>query len=191
MTEINISEWLAKVKKEPKEGAPPIVIVLAGYFLMYRFLYSPKAVELQRELRKNSGIESQIKELESAVDEIDFIRLEVNELQQKRAAIDKYCYKKSQIPEFLRQLRQWGQTVGVEFRSLHPESPVGKTFETITYEELSVRVNFNRDFRQLGMFLRLLEKSEKVIKIEVPEIAPNASGTLSFELRPTIVLLPG
>lgn len=187
--EVSISEWLQKAKADPKLAAQPLMIILALAFMEYRFLYSPQVKNLEKENKKNAGVIRQMDDLKKATEDIDNIRLEVNELKLKKSLAEKYCYKQSEVPLFFQDLRKWGREAGIDLKSLQPSPPVAKTFETLAYEEMSVKIPFSGDLKQLGIFLRTLEKSDKIIKVDLPPLKPDASGTFKFDLNPTILVL--
>jgi len=81
--EFSITDWLKKAKDDPKVAAQPLVIVAAVAFMGYKFLYSPKVIELAKELKKNKGVEDQIKTVESAVENLEEIKLDIEERKAK------------------------------------------------------------------------------------------------------------
>lgn len=187
--EIKLYEWCLKAKDEPKLAAQPVIILLALVFICWKFLYSPQKAILEKERKKSKGIQDQIRELESAVANIEEIKIEVNDLKKDRLEAEELCYGKMRAPEFLQDLRRIAKQAGLELKSINPQPPVSRSFETITFEEYPVKISFNGDLKQLGIFLRLLETHKKVISINLPTLVPDASGSFRFDISPTAVML--
>ncbi|HNW36191.1 MAG TPA: type 4a pilus biogenesis protein PilO [Candidatus Ozemobacteraceae bacterium] len=187
--EFKLQEWLAKAKEEPKLAAPPVVILLAVIILSWKFLYSPQKLIFEKEKKKNKGVQDQIKGLESAVANIEEIKIEVNDLKKARLEAEELCYKKMEAPQFLQDLRKLAKQAGLELKSINPQPPVPRTFETVSFEEYPVKISFTGDFKQLGTFLRILEKHKKIVSVTLPQLVPDASGTFRFDIMPTTVLL--
>ncbi|HEY9072094.1 MAG TPA: type 4a pilus biogenesis protein PilO [Candidatus Ozemobacteraceae bacterium] len=187
--EFKLQEWIAKAKEDPKLAAQPVVILAAIVFLGWKFLYSPQQLIYEKEMKKNKGVQNEIKGLESAVANIEEIKIEVNDLKQSRLAAEELCYKKMEAPQFLQDLRKLAKQAGLDLKSINPQPPVARSFETVSFEEYPVKISFTGDFVQLGTFLRILEKHKKIISISLPQLTPDASGTFKFDLVPTTVLL--
>lgn len=188
--EINITDWLKKAKEDPKNLAPPVVIVLALLFLGHKFLYAPKTIELKKVDRNLKRIEREINGIESAVESIEDIKLDIAEKKAQLNKILKLCYKKSEMTSFLRKVRELARQAGVPVKSLNPKPIIPIKIGSIDAELFSVSFNFSGDIVQLGVFLRLLEKEEKITFNKMPNLKPNASGTFVLELTPTSILLP-
>ncbi len=188
--EIKLYEWCLKAKDDPKLAAQPVVILLALIFLCWKFLYSPQKVILEKERKRTKGVQDQIRELESAVANIEEIKIEVNDLKKDRLEAEELCYGKMRAPEFLQDLRRIAKQTGLELKSINPQPAVSRNFETITFEEYPVKISFTGDIKQLGIFLRLLETHKKIISISLPALAPDASGSFKFDISPTAVMLP-
>lgn len=186
----SITEWLENAKTDQKVAAQPFLIIGALLFLGWKFIYSPYQVTLTKELKKNKGIQDQINALEAAVADKDKIALEVNDYRKAMEAAEKMCYKKSEAPLFLQHLRNLGKQAQLEIKSITPQPMIQKSFETLTYEEFPVKITFQGTFSQLGIFLRILETQPKLIKVQLPPLAPDASGTFKFDLMPTAIVIP-
>ena len=185
----NFQEWLEKAKQDPKVAAQPVVVLVALILLAYKFLYLPQKTLLTKELKKNKGVQDQIRGLESAVANIEEIKMEVNDLKKSWSEVETRCYKKEEAPLFLQDLRELGKKADVNFKSIIPLPSIPKNFETLSYELYPVKITFAGNFKQLGLLLRAFEKHVKVIAIDLPNLEPDASGTFKFDLTPTTVLL--
>ncbi len=188
--EFSITDWLAKAKEDPKVAAQPLIIAVALLFGGYKFLYAPKTIELAKEEKKSKGIENNIKKVKSAVDNIEDIKLDIEDKKEKLNKAKTELYRKSEMTKFLRRVRELALKAGIEVKSVNPQPITPVQLGQVTAEKLPVAFSFNGDMQKLGVFLRLIEKEEKLTFIQLPDLAPNASGTFELELIPTTILLP-
>ncbi len=190
MEEFSLTEWLAKAKQEPKMAAQPVVVLLAIVFFGWKFFYSPKKVLLEKERKKQKDVQGQMRELETAVENKEELKLEVEELKKKQAELEKICYKKNEAPIFLQDLRKLAKEAGLDIKSINPMPMIPKTFESLVYEEYPVRIAFSGDLAQLGIFLRTMENHPRLIFLDLPPLVPDASGAFKFDLNPTAFVVP-
>ncbi len=189
MAEISLMEWLDKAKADPKVAAQPIIAVVAILALGWKFGYAPVQVEIAKELKKNKGVQDQIKGLEAAVANIEDIKINVAEMKKKWDEVQSLCYNKNEAHKFLQDLRQIGRDVGLDIKNITPQPTVQKTYDTLIYEEYPIKIAFTGTLAQLGIFLRKLEKHPKITFLTLPPIVPDASGTLRIDLLPSTILL--
>jgi len=188
--EFNITDWLKKAKEDPKIAAQPFLVIAAVAFMGYKFLYSPKVVELGKEIKRNKGVESQIQAVESAVENLEEIKLDIEERKAKWANALKVCYRKSEMTAFLRRVRELAQKAGITVKSVNPQAITPQQVGQISTEKFPVSFFYTGDLTQLSIFLRLVELEEKVTFISIPPLTPNASGLFEVELTPTTILVP-
>lgn len=188
--EFSITKWLAKAKEDPKVAAQPVLIVVGIFFGGYKALYAPKTIELLKQEKKTKGIEGQIKRLESAVENLEDIKLEIEEKKSAWKKARELCYRKSEVTKFLRRIRELAQLAGIPVKSVNPQTITKLNLGEISVEKLPVSIFFNGDIVKLGTFMRLLEKEEKITFMSLPTLMPNASGTFDLELLPTTILIP-
>lgn len=188
--EFKISEWLAKAKEDPKVAAQPLVIIAAVLFGGYKFAYSPKVVELGKELKKNQKIEADIKKVQSAVNNIEDIKLDIEEMKARFNKAKTMCYRKSDMTAFLRRVRELALKAGIEVKSVNPLPISPLSLGGMPAERFSVSFYYTGDLLKLGTFMRLVELEEKITFLNMPTLSPNASGTFEVELTPTTILLP-
>ncbi len=188
--ELNISEWLKKAKDDPKLAAQPLVVVLALAFMGYKFLYSPKVIELGKEIKKNQRVEADIKTVESAIENLEDIKLDIEDRKAKWEAAQKLCYKKAEMTSFLKRVREIAQKAGINVKSVNPQTITPTQVGKVTVENFPVSFFYSGDLVQMGTFMRLLELEEKITFISIPPLAPNASGVFEVELTPTTILVP-
>ncbi|GAB4275454.1 MAG: hypothetical protein Kow0029_16620 [Candidatus Rifleibacteriota bacterium] len=187
--QINLTEWLAKAKEDPKLAAQPVIIILAIFFGGYKALYAPNVKLLERAKKTNKRVEDNIKKLESAVENIEDIKLVIEEKKSKWKKAKELCYRKSELTKFLRRIREIAKLAGVPVKSVNPGTISAMKIGEITVEQLPVSIFFTGDLVQLGIFLRLLEKEKKITYLKLPTLSPNASGTFEVELTPTTILI--
>ncbi len=186
----SLSEWLKKAKDDPKLAAQPLVVVLALAFGGYKGLYAPKVAELLKEEKKIKGIESNIKKLQAAADNIEDIKLDIETKKAAFAKSLKLCYRKSEMTSFLRRVRELSSQAGIPIKSVNPQPLSPIQIGEVTAEKFPVSFSFSGDLIQIGTFLRLIEKEEKLTFLSMPNLKPNASGTFELELTPTTILIP-
>ncbi|MBU1109833.1 MAG: type 4a pilus biogenesis protein PilO [Candidatus Riflebacteria bacterium] len=187
--EFSISEWLKKAKGDPKVAAQPLIIVAALFFGGYKGLYAPKAVELLKEDKKVKSVEANIKKVQSAVDNIEDIKLDIEDKKSKLNQAIKRCYRKSEMTSFLRRVRELATQAGIPIKSVNPQPLTQEALGAITVEKFPVTFSFSGDLVQLGTFLRLIEKEEKITFVKMPNLKPNASGTFDLDITPIAVLI--
>jgi Tfp pilus assembly protein PilO len=188
--QVNITEWLAKAKEDPKLAAQPVIIVAALFFLGYKFLYAPQVGELEKQEKKTKRVEGSIKRVESAADNLEDLKLEIAEKKAAWKESQQLCYKKSEMTKFMRRVRELANLAGIPVKSINPQSISPLKLGEISVEKLPVSIYFTGDLVKLGTFLRLIEKEEKVTFVSLPNLTPNASGLFEIELIPTTILIP-
>lgn len=188
--ELNISDWLKKAKDDPKLAAQPLLVVAALAFMGYKFLYSPKVIELGKEIKKNQRVEADIKTVESAIENLEDIKLDIEERKAKWETAQKLCYKKAEMTSFLKRVREIAQKAGINVKSVNPQTITPTQVGKVTVENFPVSFFYSGDLVQMGTFMRLLELEEKITFISIPPLAPNASGVFEVELTPTTILVP-
>jgi len=182
-------EWLEKAKADPKVAAQPLIAIVAVAALGWKFGYAPVQTEIAKELKKNKGVQDQIKGLETAVANIEDIKIGVAEMRKKWDEVQALCYNKNEAHKFLQDLRQIGRDVGLDIKNITPQPTIQKTFDTLIYEEYPIKIAFSGSLAQLGIFLRKLEKHPRITFLELPPIIPDASGVLRLDLLPSTILL--
>ncbi|EKD81672.1 MAG: hypothetical protein ACD_39C01696G0002 [uncultured bacterium] len=188
--EFSLTEWLKKAKEDPKVAAQPFLIIAALAFGGYKGLYAPKVAELLKEDKKIKGIEANIKKLQAAVDNIEDIKLDIEDKKSAFSKSVKLCYRKSEMTSFLRRVRELSSQAGIPVKSVNPQPLSELKLGEAAVEKFPVTFSFSGDLVQLGTFLRMIEKEEKLTFVSMPNLKPNASGTFDLELTPTTVLIP-
>lgn len=187
---LSLINWLEQAKSDPKIAAQPLIIIVAMFFLGWKFLYSPQKVLLTKELKRKQGIEAEIRNLEKAIEDKENIELEVADLKKQIEEARSKCYKQSEAHQFLQDIRAIAKKSNLEVRGIAPLPMVAKSLEGLNYSEFPVKITFQGNFQKLGIFLRNLELFDKVIKVDLPVLAPDASGTFKFDINPTALVVP-
>ncbi|PKL48469.1 MAG: hypothetical protein CVV42_09280 [Candidatus Riflebacteria bacterium HGW-Riflebacteria-2] len=188
--EFSITDWLKKAKEDPKLAAQPLVIIAALAFGGYKGLYAPKVLELKKEDRKTKAIESQINDVQAAVDNRENILLDIEDKKAQLGKAIKLCYRKSEMTSFLRRVRELATQAGIPIKSVKPLPLVPTPMGNIEAEKCTVTFGFSGNLLQLATFMRLVEKEQKITFLNMPNLTPNASGTFDVELSPTTILIP-
>ena len=81
--QFSISNWLQQSKEDPQKAAPPIVILVAVIFAAWKFGYSPKAVLIDKELKKNKRLAGEMKSFKSAANQLEDIKLDIESKKKK------------------------------------------------------------------------------------------------------------
>lgn len=188
--EFSLTEWIKKAKSDPKLIAPPIVIVLGVIYGGYKFLYAPQVKALTKISRQMKGTASEVRNLRQAIENIEDIKLDVAEKKANLEKSLKLCYKKSEVTNYLRRVRELAMQAGIPVKSINPRPPAPVKVGPISAEQIQVAFNFSGDLVQLGTFLRLIEKEQKITYCDLPNLKPNASGTFDLVLLPTAIFMP-
>ncbi len=176
MDKFSVLDWFYKVKANPKEGAPLVIILVLAIFLIYKHGYSPKVKLLAREVRKLKGVQGQINQLHSATQNADEIALEIEEQKVKFERAKNLCYGKNDLTTFLRRIRELTSLSQIEIRGINPRPLTKKSIGGIEAEELGVSFNFKGDIVKLGFFLRLLEIEDKLTFLDLPDLVADENG---------------
>jgi hypothetical protein len=189
MDNFSILEWYYKVKSEPKEAAPLIVIILLVVFLGYKNLYAPKALLLVREERKLKGAQGQLNQIQSATQNADEISLEIEEQKYKFERAKKLCYGKNDITAFLRRVRELATLSKIDIKSINPQPLTKYMVGEIETELLTVSFNFQGDIVKLGIFMRMLELEEKITFLKLPQLSADDKGIFNLTLSPSTIII--
>jgi Tfp pilus assembly protein PilO len=187
---VSISDWLKKAKEDPKLALQPFLIIGAVAFMGYKFLYAPKTIEIAKELKKSKGVADQIKKVETAIENIEDIKLNIEERKAKWTASQKLCYRKSEMTSFLRRVRELAQKAGIEVKSVNPQPISQMQVGQVSVEKFPVSFFYTGDLVTIATFLRLVELEEKISFLSIPHLLPNASGSFEVEFVPTTILVP-
>lgn len=190
MAEINITEWIETVKEEPKQGVQALIIVFGIMFLIYRQLYLPKANELEVEQRKLSRVEQELNRYSSAGENIEDIKLEIEDMRESWRIAQQICYKRAEMPEFMRRIRELAQKAGFQVRNVRPGRATNINLGGITVEKFPVTVPFSGDFVTLTVFIRLLETEERIVIFSLPTLRPDNDGQFTFNMELSALVIP-
>lgn len=188
--EIKITEWLQKAKENPKEGAIPIVAFLCLGFIVYKFLYAPKALLLTKELKKNKAVQVEMKKFQNAANQLEDIKIDIEDKKKELNNIQKLCYKELERTQFLRRIRELAQQANLNIKSINPMPDQNLSIGPITAKKFSVNFNYLDNLHKLLTFMRLVELEEKICFMPVPSLSSSASGTFDTTVTVSTILLP-
>lgn len=190
MDNFSVLEWYYKIKSNPKDGAPIIVIMALVLFLGYKNLYAPKVQLLAREDRKLKGLQGQLNQIQSATQNADEIGLEIEEQKFRFERAKKLCYSKNDITAFLRRIRELANLSQLEIKSINPQPLAKYKIGEIETELLTVSFSFQGDIVKLAFFIRLLELEEKITFIKLPQLVTDDKGNFTLTLSPSTIIIP-
>ena len=186
----SISNWLQQSKEDPKKAAPPLVVLIAVIFAAWKFGYSPKAVLIDKEMKKNKKLAGEMKSFKNAANQLEDIKLDIEDKKKKWEESQKLCYKELERTVFLRRVREIANQAGLNVKSINPIPDENIKVSVIDAKKFSVQFNYSGDLTHLLTFMRFIELEPKVAFVPIPNIAPNASGTIDTLLTVSTILLP-
>ena len=188
--EFKISEWLQSVKEEPKKAAPIFVILGAIAFIDWKFFYSPKAVQIDKELKKNKRIVGEMKNFKNAANQLEDIKIDIENKKKKWEDTKKLCYKESERTIFLKKVREAAAISGMSIRNITPLHDEPVQLGVVDAKKFSVQFAYNGDLTKLLTFMRLMEVASQTIFMPIPSLKPNASGTFDTTLTVSTIIFP-
>ena len=186
----SISNWLQQSKEDPKKAAPPIVVLLAVIFAAWKFGYSPKAVLIDKELKKNKRLAGEMKSFKSAANQLEDIKLDIENKKKKWEENQKLCYKELERTTFLRRVREIANQSGMNVKSINPLPDEDIKISVIDAKKFSVQFSYTGDLTRLLTFMRFIELEPKISFMPIPNLMPNASGTIDIQITVSTILLP-
>ena len=127
MADISISEWLQKAKEDPKQGAIPLVFVAGIAFVVWKFLYSPKTVLINKELKKIKGLNAEMNKFKNAANQLEDIKIDIEEKKAQWANTQKLCYKELERTQFLRRVRELANMSGMKSDEISEKLGISKS----------------------------------------------------------------
>lgn len=186
----SISNWLQQSKEDPKKAAPPVIVLAAILFAAWKFGYSPKAVLIDKEMKKNKKLAGEMKSFKNAANQLEDIKLDIENKKKQWEESQKLCYKELERTVFLRRVRELANQAGLNVKSINPLPDENIKVSVIDAKKFSVQFNYSGDLTHLLTFMRFIELEPKVAFVPIPNIAPNASGTIDTVLTVSTILLP-
>lgn len=188
--EFSITNWLQEAKDDPKKVAPIFVIIGVGGFIVWKFLYSPKAVLIDKELKKNKRLIGEMKNFKNASSQIEDIKLDIEDKKTKFSESLKLCYKEMERTVFLRRVRELATLSKINIRSLNPLPDENTKIGVLDAKKFSVQFSYIGDLTRLLTFMRLIELEPKTTFINIPNLIPNSEGKFDLKLTVSTILLP-
>ena len=190
MADFSISEWLQKAKEDPKQGAVPLVFVAGIAFVVWKFLYSPKTVLINKELRKIKNLNADMNKFKDAANKLEDIKIDIEEKKAQWANTQKLCYKELERTQFLRKVRELANMSGMKVKSVNPLPDEPTKIGILDAKKFSVDFAYSGDLTRILTFMRYIELEPKICFMPVPSLMPNASGTFDTTLTVSTILLP-
>ena len=190
MADFSISEWLQKAKEDPKQGAVPLVFVAGIAFVVWKFLYSPKTVLINKELKKIKGLDAEMNKFKNAANQLEDIKIDIEEKKAQWANTQKLCYKELERTQFLRRVRELANMSGMKVKSVNPLPDETIKVGILDAKKFSVDFVYSGDLTKILTFMRYIELEPKICFMPVPSLMPNASGTFDTTLTVSTILLP-
>ena len=188
--EFKISDWLQQSKEDPKKAAPPLIIILGIVFAVWKFVYSPKSIMIDKEQKKNKKLAGEMKNFKNAANQLEDIKLDIEEKKKKWEENQKLCYKELERTVFLRRVREIATQAGINVKSINPIPDENIKISVIDAKKFSVQFSYAGDLTHLLTFMRLIELEPKITFMPIPNLMPNASGTLDTQITVSTILLP-
>lgn len=190
MAEFSITNFLQESKEDPKKVAPIVVVIGLVAFLVWKFGYSPKAAMITKELKKNKAIERDMKNFKNAANQLEDIKLNIEEMKKKWEESQKLCYKEMERTDFLKRVRELATNSNMNIKSINPLPEEEITIGVVSAKKFSVQFNYSGDLENLLTFMRFIELEPKITFMPIPKLAPNASGTFDIALTVSTILFP-
>lgn len=188
--QFSITDWLQKAKEDPKQYAIPVVFVIGIGFAVWHFLYSPKAVQIAKEIKKNQKLTSEMKKFKDAANKLEDIKIDIEEKKKQWSDTQKLCYKELERTVFLRKVRELATKSGMNVKSVNPEPDASIQIGPIEGKKFSVNFAYSGDLTKLITFMRYVELEPHICFMNIPDLIPNASGTFDTMLSVSTILLP-
>ena len=185
-----ISTWLQESKEDPKKAAPPFIVLAGLIFAVWKFGYSPKALLINKEMKKNKTLAGEMKKFKNAANQLEDIKLDIENKKKKWEEDQKLCYKELERTVFLRRVRELANQAGINVKSINPLPDENIKISIIDAKKFSVQFAYNDDLTHLLTFMRLIELEPKISFMPIPNLKPNASGTLDLQIKVSTILLP-
>ena len=190
MAEINITNWLQETKEDPKKALPIVAGIAAAIFLVWKFGYQPKAALITKELKKNKGIERDMKNFKNAANQLEDIKLNIEEMKERWKTSQNLCYKEMERTDYLKRIRELATKADINVKSINPLPEEEIRIGVVPAKKFSVQFNYSGNLEHLLTFMRLIELEPKICFMPIPSLKPNASGTFEMPLKVTTILLP-
>ncbi len=183
-------KWLEILKEDPKQLGSVLVIIFGLLFLQYRFVYLPKNKNIQRLQRTLSSNARELQHIKDSVDSKYDMQIELAESTvEAKNALEK-CYKKSEATDFFRRIPALASLAGIKLRGINPQPSKPIKLGTLDAEQLSTAIKFSGTFKELILFLRLIELEKKTTFLILPSLTTTSNNNYELELYPTTIIIP-
>ena len=188
--EIKITEWLQKVKEDPKQAGAPFLAIAALGFLVHKFFYAPKALLITKEEKKSKSIINEMRNFKDAASRLEDIKIDIEDKKKNWENTQKLCYKELERTQFMRRVREIASKANINVKSVNPLQDESISIGALSAKKFSVTFSYNDNLAKLLTFMRLVELEPKICFMPVPDLSPTASGTFDTSLTVSTILLP-
>ena len=131
-----------------------------------------------------------MKSFKNAANKLEDIKLDIDEKKKKWEGNQKLCYKELERTIFLRRVREIANQAGINVKSINPLSDENIKISVIEAKKFSVQFSYAGDLTHLLAFMRFIELEPKITFMPIPDLMPNASGTIDTQITVSTILLP-
>ena len=186
----SISNYLKESKEDPKKALPPVAVILIIGFVVYKFLYSPKALLLDKEMKKNKKLTADMRNFKNAASQLEDIQMDINDKEEKWNKTKELCYKELEKTVFLRRVRELALKSNMNVKSINPLPDENITIGVVNAKKFTVEFNYLGNLDNLITFMRFIELEPKICFMPIPNLKPTASGTFDTVINVSAILFP-
>ena len=131
--------------------------VAACFFLVV----SPKSTEIDQLNQRKSGIEQELRKVETTAKQLGKHRAEMQAVEEQFKAAALLLPGEKEIPNLLTNISGQGTNSGLEFLSFQPKGEVPKEF----YAEIPVDIAVSGPYHNVGLFLDKISKLPRIVSV--------------------------
>ncbi len=158
-----------------------ITLALLGggfYFLKYK----DQAANIRRLQTSVSEQEKKLVALKQAAVEVDKLKLELAESEEKLKQVLSFLPDQKEIPALLDNISQLGAEVGLENILFQPQPEQPREF----HAAIPIRLDIVGTYHELGVFLDRLSKLNRILKVENLNLTKQKDGS-DLQVGATVV----
>jgi len=158
-----------------------ITLALLGggfYFLKYK----DQAANIRRLQTSVSEQEKKLVALKQAAVEVDKLKLELAESEEKLKQVLSFLPDQKEIPGLLDNISQLGAEVGLENILFQPQPEQPREF----HAAIPIRLDIVGTYHELGVFLDRLSKLNRILKVENLNLTKQKDGS-DLQVGATVV----
>jgi type IV pilus assembly protein PilO len=145
--------------------------LLAGGF--YFLKYKDQATSIRRLQTSVSEQQKKLAALKQAAVEVDKLKLELAESEEKLKQVLSYLPDQKEIPALLDNISQLGAEVGLENILFQPQPEQPREF----HAAIPIRLDLVGTYHELGVFLDRVSKLNRILKVESLNLTKQKDGS--------------